>query len=135
MDDTNGDHSADFTAVIFSGAESLVGNVYDAQQKSVRDATSTALAGSSSYRMVFDTSCIGNPRYVGWRAVMGYDDDVATGLEFDEAPDEPVFAGAVPNPSGPSVVAVIPGRVFESRAGEKTVDGQQRGVGRRRAVR
>lgn len=43
------------------------------------------------------------------------------------APDSGVEA------AGPSFVGVVPGRVFETRAGEKTVDGEQQGVGRRTA--
>ena len=66
--DTNGDGNVDHTAVLFS-AGSLVGDVYDAQQKAVCSATPSALPGTSSYRLVFDTTCIGNPRYFEWRRV------------------------------------------------------------------
>lgn len=133
--DTTGDGNSDHSVAVFTLLGALQADVYDAQRQVVCSATASALPASSSYRAVFDTACIDNPRYFQWWAIMGYD-TVGGDIELDHAPEVPALAGPVPNPaveSGPSVVAVNPGRVFESRAGQKTVDGQQQGVGRRTA--
>jgi hypothetical protein len=133
------DGAIDFTAIFFNIGGALVGNVFDSADNIVCPAFAAALPASSAYGMVFDTSCIGNPQEFVWGAVMGYDDVGGGFFEVDYAPDYPGLAGPVANPAyvaptGPdAIVAVDPGRVFESRAGQRTVDGRQQGVGRRRA--
>jgi hypothetical protein len=136
--DVDLDGVIDYTAIFFNIGGALVGNVFDSGDNIVCPAFSTALPASSAYGMVFDTACIGNPQEFVWGAVMGYEDVGGGFFEFDYAPDYPALAGRVANPAyvptGPdAIVAVNPGRVFESRAGQRTVDGQQQGVGRRRA--